>query len=280
MIRTAVVLAGGLGTRMHNAIESDALNDKEKELVKKGLKGMIRGLDNRPIFDTTLHNLIEAGIKRIIFVVNNIGGDIIKEHYGDKIGKVKVSYAIQPEPLGTANAVYAAKDAVGNDSFIIMFYDNVYSTQAIKLLMKTKGEWGAVGYDRNALENPELSNFRKEKIRQCAVMAVDKDYYLIEIIERPGDKQDDYIDSKGRILVNMGLFAFDKRVFDCCTKIEPVERHPGKKEYEIQPVVQYGVDNLGIKFKVEPLYDGVMDLTALEDIPSAKEFTRNRKLGF
>ena len=280
MITTAVVLAAGVGSRMQKAIDEKSLNKEEKESIRKGLKGMILGLDGRPMFDSTLQSLIDAGIKRIVFVVNAIGGPMIKEHYGDKIGKAKIDYAVQKEQLGTANAIYSAKDAVGNDKFITMWYDDVYPMDAIKILVKIKTGWGAIGFIREGLENPELSNLRKEKVRQCAVMQVNEKYELLKIIERPGDTQDNYPDPNGKILINMGLFAFNKRIFDCCTKITPVERHLGRKEYEIQPAVQYGVDKLGMKMVVEPFYGGVIDLTALEDVPGAKEFTRDRKLSF
>ncbi len=280
MIRTAIIMAGGLGSRMQLKVEKSNLDPLEKESVKKGLKGMILGLDGRPIFDSSVQNLIDAGIKRIIFVVNEIGGHTIKEYYGRKIGGVKVDYALQAQPLGTANALLSAKEVAGDDSFITMWYDDVYPTEAIKLIVNIKGEWGAIGFDRDGLENQTFSNLQKEKVRQWAVMQVNDKYELVKIIERPGDTQDNYPDPKGRILINMGLFAFDKRIFECCTKIEPVERHPGRKEYEIQPAVQYGIDNLGIKMKVEPYYGGVIDLTALEDVAGAKEFTRNRKLSF
>jgi glucose-1-phosphate thymidylyltransferase len=280
MIRTAVVLAGGLGSRMVLKVDKSNLDPLEKESVKKGLKGMILGFDGRPIFDSSMQNLIDAGIKRIIFVVNEVGGHMIREYYGRKIGSVKVDYALQKEPLGTANAIYSAKDAVGDEPFITMWYDDVYPVEAIKKLVKIKSEWGAIGFDRDGLENPELTNLKKEKVRQCAVMQVNDDYELIKIIERPGDSQDDYPDPDGKILINMGLFAFNKRIFECYPHVEPVERHPGRKEYEIQPAVQYGVDKLGIKMTVEPFYGGVIDLTAIEDVPGAKEFTRNRKLEF
>ena len=279
MIKTAVVLAGGLGSRMQKAVDSDILSDKEKELVKKGLKGMILGLDGRPVFDSSVQNLIDAGVERIIFVVNPLGGDIIKKHYGKKIGKVKIDYAVQKEPLGTANAIYCSKEAVGNDSFITMWYDNIYSTKAIKLVLEDDSQWAAVGYDRDGLENPALCNLRKEKVRLNAVMQVNKDFELIKIVER-AKNQDDYASPNGKVLINMGLFKFNKKIFDCIPNIEPVERHPGRKEYEIQPAVQYGIDKLKIKMKILPIYDGVLDLTALEDVAGAKEFTKDRKLSF
>ena len=280
MIKLAVILAGGLGSRMQLKVEKSNLEPLEKESVKKGLKGMILGFDGRPIFDSSVQNLIDAGIKRIIFVVNEVGGHMIKEYYGRNIGSVKVDYALQKEPLGTANAVYSAKDVAGDEPFITMWYDDVYPVEAIKKLVRIKSEWGAIGFDRDGLENSELTNLKKEKVRQCAVMQVNDDYELLKIIERPGDTQDNYPDSEGKILINMGLFAFNKKIFECCTKVEPVERHPGRKEYELQPAVQYGIDKLGIKMKVEPFYGGVIDLTAIEDVPGAKEFTRNRKLSF
>ena len=145
MIKQAVILAGGLGTRMINSEDLSSLNEKEKELVGKGLKGMVQTADGRPIFDSSIQNIIDAGITKIIFVVNSIGEEYLKKLYGSKIAdKAVVEYALQPKPKGTADAVLSAKNNVGNEPFIVLPYDNVFSVDTSGILFYTRCNhlWG------------------------------------------------------------------------------------------------------------------------------------------
>ena len=280
MIKQAVILAGGLGTRMLSE-DKGSLGSEEKDLLGKGLKGLIKSDDGRPIFDSSIQFLVNAGIKKLIFVVNKQGKEVLEKYYGKKIAiSVDVEYAIQEKPLGTANAVLAAEKKAGGEPFVVLFYDNVYPEDDIKILVSSDAEWGAIGFDRDALENPEISNLKKVKVRQCAVMQVDEDYYLKRIVEAAGDEQDNYRSHDGKILISMSLFSFDKDIFEACKKIEPRERRPGIKEYELPDAVQYGINNMGKRLKVFYQYSGIIDLTSIEDIESARKLTKNREIRF
>lgn len=283
MIKQAVILAGGLGTRMADNLNNKpaSLDSQEKQVVGKGLKGMIKGDDGRPIFDSSIQSIVNAGVKKIVFVVNKNNKALMEKYYGKKLALgVDVEYAVQEEPLGTANALLAAEKNLGNEPFILLLYDTVYPEDDIKILVSADEEWGAIGFDREALENPEISNLKKEKVRLCAVMQVDEDYNLLKIVEAAGDEQDKYKSPDGKILISMSLFSFDKDIFEACRKIEPRERRPGKKEYELPDAVQYGIDHMGKKLKVFYQYSGIIDLTCLEDIESARKLTKNREIEF
>jgi dTDP-glucose pyrophosphorylase len=281
-INTAVILAGGLGTRMQKPTDEQVdLCNSENSSIQVGLKGMILANDGKSIFDSSLSNLIEAGIDHIVFVVNknNImpvrrAYDSILMHYVD------VSYAIQDKPMGTANAVLAAEKHTHARRFIVMNYDNVYPTESIRLLLNSESPWSAVGYDRDALGNPAKSNLKSEKVMQCAVMQVCEDNTLVRIVEAAGKDQDEYASPEGKILISMSLFGFDNDIYDACRSIPFRERKPGKREWELPDAVQFGISCMSKQMKVSYSDEGVIDLTAKGDIEGARALTDGRDLIF
>src|SRR3989344_3784465 len=277
MIRQAVILAAGLGTRMQKKEDNLSLNHHDNKHIDAGLKGMILADDDRPLFDSSISNLIDAGINHIIFVVKAESREMLKERYEKKLlGKVKLSFAIQKEPLGTANAVLAAENYTRNEPFLVMCFDNIYPLDSLKKIVSVDLQWSVLGYDRDALEDPSLSNLRKEKIRRSAVLQ-SKSGVLLKIVEA-AENQEIY-NSDGKILIGMGLFGFTQEIYEACKKIKPRERVKGKIEYELPDAVQYGIE-MGRTVKVIYHYGGVIDLTAQIDIDGARRLSKNRKLKF
>jgi dTDP-glucose pyrophosphorylase/predicted transcriptional regulator len=88
---TAVLMVGGLGTRL-----GEMTKDCPKPMLKIG---------GKPILETTIETLRDAGIDRFILAVNYLAGHI-KDHFGDgdRHG-VDITYFHEDEPLGTAGAI-------------------------------------------------------------------------------------------------------------------------------------------------------------------------------
>ncbi|MDO8510799.1 MAG: HAD-IIB family hydrolase [Nanoarchaeota archaeon] len=110
MIDTAIIVAGGLGTRLRPLTESTP-----KPLLP------LRG---KPIIEHLIRNLRKHGIANIIISIG-YKAEQVKEYFGDgnSLG-VSISYAIETEPLGTGGAVkLASKDLT--KPFFLIWGDNL-----------------------------------------------------------------------------------------------------------------------------------------------------------
>ena len=103
--RQAVILAGGLGTRMRPVTETIP-------------KPMI-SVAGKPFLQHQLELLRRSGIERALLLVAYLG-EQIQQYFGDgrKFGS-KVSYSFEPTPLGTGGALKNA-EALLEDSFFLV----------------------------------------------------------------------------------------------------------------------------------------------------------------
>jgi len=86
----AIVLAGGLGTRLRSVI-----NDMPKPMAD--IKG-------KPFLAYLLDYLSVQGVSKVVLSVG-YKYEVIKEYFGDCYKKIKLLYSIEEEPLGTGGAI-------------------------------------------------------------------------------------------------------------------------------------------------------------------------------
>ena len=134
MKTSLVIMAAGIGARFGGGI---------KQLAPVGRNGEI-------IMDYSIHDAIEAGFNKIIFIIRKDIEDAFKEAIGDRIEKicdslgVEIAYAYQelgnlPEgvelpadrtkPWGTGQAVLACKDVL-HEPFAVINADDYYGKEA------------------------------------------------------------------------------------------------------------------------------------------------------
>ncbi len=181
-ISKAVILARGLGRRMRQAEQGVALEAGQEAVAAAGVKAMLSF--GRPFLDYVLSALADAGFGRVALVVGP-EHDVMRDYYA-RIApprRVRVEFAIQPEPLGTADALLAAEAFIGADEFVVLNSDNYYPIGALKVLCGM-GEPGTVLFDREGLLR---GNVPAERIRDYAVAVVSEDGYLADIIEKPDE---------------------------------------------------------------------------------------------
>ncbi len=138
MKTTLVIMAAGIGSRYGGGI---------KQLAAVGPNGEI-------IMDYSIHDAIEAGFDKIVFIIRRDIEEAFREAIGDRIEKicaglgVELGYAFQeldalpegvtlPEgrtkPWGTGQAVLACKDQL-DSPFAVINADDYYGKQAFVLL--------------------------------------------------------------------------------------------------------------------------------------------------
>jgi D-glycero-alpha-D-manno-heptose 1-phosphate guanylyltransferase len=95
----AVVLAGGLGTRLWQVVPD--------------LPKVMAPVAGRPFLEYVLDGLIAGGVCDIILSVG-YRAEAIRTHFGDAYGGAQIRYAVESEPLGTGGAI--AHAAAGEEA--------------------------------------------------------------------------------------------------------------------------------------------------------------------
>lgn len=104
MTGEAIILAGGLGTRL-------------KEVISDGPKSMAP-VNGRPFLEYQLDYLERWGISKVILSVGYAKEKVI-DHFGEQYKSIQLEYAIEDEPLGTGGAIInALKYVKGFATFI------------------------------------------------------------------------------------------------------------------------------------------------------------------
>lgn len=254
----AVILARGLGTRMRReAVAGGALTDEQRRAAERGAKGMMP-LGTRPFLDYLLSALADAGIQSATLVVSP-EADEMREYFERTAPpeRLRVGFAVQEEPRGTADAVRAARAAVGDETFLVLNSDNYYPVLAYTALADL-GSPGLVAFEAETLVRD--GGLEAERVLRYALLDVDDDGWLRTVREKPD--ADDPLARRAERWVSMNLWSFGPRIFDACDRIAPSPRG----ELEIQDAVNLAIHEMGERFRVLPMRAGVLDLSSRADV--------------
>lgn len=252
-IAKAVILARGLGKRMRSSDASAHLEDSQSRAADSGMKAMIPV--GRPFLDFVLSALADAGFTEACLVIGP-EHSAIREHYASTPSRrVKISFAIQQEPIGTANALLAAQSFTERESFLVLNSDNYYPLEVFRAL-HTLGEPGLPAFEREALVRE--SNIPRERILRYALLKIDRAGYLEQIVEKP----DQMPATATEVFISMNCWRFTPEIFAACRKVP----RSARGEFELPEAVQFGLSSLGLRFKTIPFHSGVLDLSYRTDI--------------
>jgi glucose-1-phosphate thymidylyltransferase len=257
MIRTAVIMARGLGTRMRRADADATLSATQSAAAESGVKGMIP--IKRPFLEYVISALADAGITDVVLVIGP-EHDGMRRYFVEEAPPVRtrIRFAVQPEPIGTANAVTSAADVIGDEPFLVLNADNYYPVEAFRLLA-AEATAGVVAFDRDVLVS--AGNIDAERVRAFAVLEVGDDGYLHGIVEKPGDTLD--LGSEAARWVGMNLWAVTPAIVSACRLVPRSVRG----EYELPEAVAMAVRE-GVPVRAVRVAAPVLDLSRRGDIAS------------
>jgi D-glycero-alpha-D-manno-heptose 1-phosphate guanylyltransferase len=111
MTDEAVILAGGLGTRLR-----DVVSDIPKSMAP---------VNNKPFLAYLMDYLLKNGIKRVVLSVGYMHEKILKCFHNNYKG-IELIYSMESEPLGTGGAVALAMKSVISDEVLILNGDTLF----------------------------------------------------------------------------------------------------------------------------------------------------------
>jgi glucose-1-phosphate adenylyltransferase len=279
MYPNIVILAGGISSRMKKAqavsVQLDPALRRDAEEKSKAMIGL--GGDHRPFLDYLLYNVAAAGYRRVVIVIGE-KDESIRAYYEEAGGAARfknltISYAVQPipagrqKPLGTADALWHALKATPwwrGQSFTVCNSDNLYSPEALRLMLEDRHDQALIDYDRAALQ------FAPERILAFAVLKKEPSGYLSDIIEKPSVEEMNGAVANGRIGVSMNIFRLSyDRILPC---LEAVPLHPAREEKELPAAVKKLVEKNPRAVFTIPRAEHVPDLTLQSDIPLVRNY--------
>jgi glucose-1-phosphate thymidylyltransferase len=276
----AVVLARGLGTRMREQDEAVTMAAAQADAADQGVKAMMpldagAGADRpRPFLDYVLSALADAGYTDVCLVIGPPGSDAGRDRGHDRVRarytddapprRVRVAFAVQEAPRGTADAMLAAEAFAGADDVLVINGDNYYPVPVMRALRELD-EPGTVLFDPDGLARN--GNIAPDRIRAFAVGALTEDGYLADIVEKPDEETMRTMAratqaTAGRTLVSMNCWRLPPAIFDACRDVRPSPRG----ELELTQAIRDAVRTRGLRIKVLTSDAGVLDLSRRGDI--------------
>ncbi|MFC7045283.1 bifunctional sugar-1-phosphate nucleotidylyltransferase/acetyltransferase [Halobacteriaceae archaeon GCM10025711] len=200
----AVILTAGEGTRM-------------RPLTATLPKPMLP-VAGRPLVSHTVDAAVAAGADELVLVVG-YGADTVRDYFGTSYAGVPVSYAVQEEQRGTADAVRAAREHI-DGPFAVLNGDNLYDAASVEQLFAAA---------------PAVGAFRVSNPWNYGVLTLD-DGRVTGITEKPKDPPTE--------LINAGAYVFPEAASDW---LDVPESERG--EHEITDVLGRVID----EYDVEPV---------------------------
>ncbi|HUD50882.1 MAG TPA: sugar phosphate nucleotidyltransferase [Parvibaculum sp.] len=174
-LRTAIVLAGGKGTRLRPFTTTIP-----KPLVPVG---------DKPIVELMIERLVRAGFQRVVLAINHMG-DLIRAYFGDgSRWNIEISYSLEEEPLGTIGPLRIISDLPEN--FLVVNADILTDLDFTSLL------------ERHSASDAifTVAATRREHTVEYGVLSVDEGH-LVDFQEKPVVEH----------VVSMGVYAVSRRV--------------------------------------------------------------------
>ncbi len=276
--RSLVIMVGGMSSRMKQSIRSAERSNTVTSIALQQHKSLIPlGKEGKPMLYYLLKNAKSAGITNIYLItsVDNLGFKDFIQHVTSEEGfkHMIIKLAIQhvPEemlkPQGTADALLQCLDQYPellNEEFIVCNGDNLYSARSMKVLMDERtAPHALIAYDRSGLRFPDA------KIARFAILAITKEGFLSDIVEKPEERHmDSFRDTAGKLRVSMNIFSFNgSGIYPYLKGCKP---HPLRLEKELPEAVRNLIRNEPNGILCIPYSEHVPDLTSAGDLSDFK----------
>lgn len=192
-----IVLAGGAGSRLHPITHS----------VSKQLLPVY----NKPMIYYPLSVLMLADIREVLIITTPEDQGQFKRLLGDGSNfGIELTYAVQPEPNGLAEAFIIGADFIGDDCVALVLGDNIFYGQSFMPILSEAVSTVMSG------GGSVIFGYKVNDPERFGVVEFDEKMKVISIEEKPENPKSDYAAT--------GLYFYDNRVVEIAKSVVPSER--------------------------------------------------------
>lgn len=241
-----IVLAGGSGTRLYP--------------ITKIISKQMLPIYDKPMIYYPLSVLMLAGIRDILIISTREDTPKFEKMLGDGSNYgINLTYKIQEEPKGLAQAFTIGEDFIGDDTVCMILGDNIFYGNGLQKKLQ------------NAIKNAEkgiasVFGYHVNDPERFGVVEFDKKGKVISIEEKPEKPKSNYAAT--------GLYFYDNRVIEYAKNLKPSKRG----ELEITDINRIYLDKEELSVEVLGRGYSWLDTGTFDSLNEASDFVRTVEL--